>query len=1284
MPRSVTEYVQVIVDCGLMSAAEIESICQRLPPEKRPQSPQELARELVQAGRLTRFQANETYKGRGRELSIGNYLILDQIGAGGMGQVYRARHQRMDRVVALKVLSPDSLSSPDAVERFLREAKAAARVSHPNIVTAHDADEARGVHFLVMEYIDGLDLSTLVKRDGPLAIDEVLRAMIEAARGLEHAHQAGIVHRDIKPSNLLRDKSGTVKILDLGLARLETGDAVDDAAETPKNDELTQAGQIMGTVDYMAPEQAIDTRTADARADIYSLGCTLFYLLTGKPPYGGETRVARLVAHHKLPIPSVRAARPEVSEELEQVVKRMLAKNPDARYQTMGDVINALESCLAPKPAVQPAAKASLPTGKPLSHAKAKSAPQQPTDSRQSKQLWWYVGGGIAAMIVAVVVAIGMTSGGSQEDAPQPTVAMTTPNAPQSSKAPEVKPAQTPAASKPKDSNQLDPLPTSAGLEPKQKPKTDAPPATDPPSAKPPVTDVAAASSTPKLPVEPPPTSPVKPTTPVAKPEPPKSTAPPKTPMPTPPPKSPTPSRMPTDLGPPIDLLSRVSLYRDAAVGPWEQGAGGMLRCDAEKEYRASRLQLPVQVPAQYVISADVTAISSSSTGGSFYLGIVAGGRQVTINFRDNAPPWINVLANKENKDYMVPSGKGRLGIQQKRKIRCAVLRDEIVVEIDGEQMIAWQGSFRRLSLPDYLQWLPSPRSLFLSVSKSTYEISRLEMSLVGGADSLDPRRLVPTAEQQASVKTALHEELKQSYEQANTPAEKELLLKTLLSRVTLPDDNAAQEYVVWNEARELAATLQDLPKLQKAIAKLADEYHVDLGQLLADSIEELLKTSPPAPVVKNVVLACVQAIDPAIDQRQFATAERLMTLAQTTLRRAPDAQLTKLVTDRSKELKALQPAWEQADAAYPRLVTDPNDAEANLAVGKFLCFGRDAWEAGLPYLAKGSDPDLAALAARSIKPGLPTDELVALADDWWNLSVKRNSTPDKFGIQAGACYWYLFVQPRLTAGTTKTRVDQRLTTLTGPKRPIPPGQARIERAAAEWVLDVGGDVTFMVPGGSAEQRVTRSEDLPSTPFAIVAIDLAGGKYRVGPLGLEKLHALRYIRRLNLSDAMLADTGLTYLKDLTSLTSLTIPRTKSTAAGLVHLQGLVNLQTLNCAENSIRGGWLLLKDCPLTTLHLAYNPLDDETLQQIKTFKGLKKLYLGGGKFTDGLSHLAEFPQLEELSLNGTTVSDALLVHVAKLKSLKKVDLSGAKVTKEGVQKLRAALPGCSVLSSYP
>ncbi len=339
MAVTLERFVKRLIDSGLLTADEVAAFRDKLPADSHGESAQDLARALVRENKLTAYQAQAVYQGKGKSLVLGNYVVLDKLGQGGMGMVLKAEHRVMERLVALKVLSPSVTKTPEAVRRFQRDVKAAARLEHVNIVTAHDADEAGGTHFLVMQYVKGTDLSALVREKGPLPIDQALSCMLQAARGLEYAHSQGVVHRDIKPSNLLLDRDGTVKILDMGLARLDSAG--------PDQDRLTGTGQIMGTVDFMAPEQAMDTKHADARADIYSLGVTLWYLLTRRPLYSGGTAVQKLMAHQQKPIPSLCQACPLVSPELEAVVAKMVAKTPETRYQTMTEVIADLERCQA-------------------------------------------------------------------------------------------------------------------------------------------------------------------------------------------------------------------------------------------------------------------------------------------------------------------------------------------------------------------------------------------------------------------------------------------------------------------------------------------------------------------------------------------------------------------------------------------------------------------------------------------------------------------------------------------------------------------------------------------------------------------------------------------------------------------------------------------------------------------------------------------------------------------------------------------------------------------------
>lgn len=283
------------------------------------------------------------------------YEIVGLIGKGGMGAVYEARHRMMDRTVALKIINRELVRKPEAVDRFHREVKAAAQLAHPNIVTAHDAEQVGNVHFLVMEYVDGVDLSHAVRDRGALPVSEACDYVRQAAIGLQHAHEQGMVHRDIKPHNLMLTADSTVKILDFGLASLAPKAATQVGIPAVRSD-LTAVGDVMGTPDFISPEQADDARQADIRSDIYSLGATLYYLLSGRPPFTDGGVLQKLKSHAESEPESLVSLRDDIPEGLVAVVAKMMAKDPNQRFQTPTAVAEALDS-LNPFPQVLPPVK---------------------------------------------------------------------------------------------------------------------------------------------------------------------------------------------------------------------------------------------------------------------------------------------------------------------------------------------------------------------------------------------------------------------------------------------------------------------------------------------------------------------------------------------------------------------------------------------------------------------------------------------------------------------------------------------------------------------------------------------------------------------------------------------------------------------------------------------------------------------------------------------------------------------------------------------------------------
>ncbi len=335
--EGVDHLIKILRRHPLLAFEEREELCRNL--GKQFTDARALAEELCRLGWLTSFQVDCLFRGRVEALFLDRYVLLEPLGAGGSGQVFKARHLHLGRLVAVKVIRPEFLADADVIARFYREMRAASRLAHPHIVQAHDGGPFGGTHVLVLEYVDGPDLGRLVTESGPLAPNKAFQYVAQVALGLQHIHEQGLVHRDVKPSNLLLAQSGgedSVKVLDLGLARLLT-------FQKSSGPNLSLGGVTLGTVDYMAPEQALEFSSADARADIYSLGCVLFYLLTGRPVFQARTLAERLLKHQQAEPTSVTLLRRDLPDETDAVLARMLAKRPEDRFQTAAEVAKALE-----------------------------------------------------------------------------------------------------------------------------------------------------------------------------------------------------------------------------------------------------------------------------------------------------------------------------------------------------------------------------------------------------------------------------------------------------------------------------------------------------------------------------------------------------------------------------------------------------------------------------------------------------------------------------------------------------------------------------------------------------------------------------------------------------------------------------------------------------------------------------------------------------------------------------------------------------------------------------
>ncbi len=331
LDEATRSFVRRSLDAGLVELDDLKKVVVSLMAESETFTPNRLAEGLVGGGILTQWQANKLLAGKCKGFYLGSYRLLRPLGKGGMGIVYLGEHHVMKRLMALKILPPHAVADSRRIERFKAEARACAQLDHPNIVRAYDFADAGDKLYIVMEYVDGVDLQYAIQRDGPMSVADALDVLVQATGGLAHAHERGIIHRDIKPSNLLMRTDGVVKLSDLGLARIGWG-----------GDGEPEQHRMMGTADFVAPEQAINSTSVDARADIYSLGCTLYYLLSGQSPFAG-TSAQRLAKHQTVPVPDIRTVRVDCPVAIADLIARMTAKRPDNRPKSAVELLAQLQ-----------------------------------------------------------------------------------------------------------------------------------------------------------------------------------------------------------------------------------------------------------------------------------------------------------------------------------------------------------------------------------------------------------------------------------------------------------------------------------------------------------------------------------------------------------------------------------------------------------------------------------------------------------------------------------------------------------------------------------------------------------------------------------------------------------------------------------------------------------------------------------------------------------------------------------------------------------------------------
>ena len=382
------DLLPLLLKSHILTDRRFEEVRARVLDGTFPRDSKALADRVVAEGFLTRFQADHLLRNKAHGLVVGRYVVLEPIGAGSKGRVYKAEHRLMGRLVALKVIAPQIASKASTIARVHREMRLIGRLDHPNVIRAFDADQVGRLLYLVMEYVAGRSLDFILLERGPLPPDEVLDYSAQAALGLDHAHSRGIIHRDVKPSNLLLDEDRRIKVLDLGLGALMEADSQASFA--------TANGRAVGTPDYMSPEQAIG-READGRSDLFSLGCTMYHLLTGRLPFPGETVLEQLGGRMRGgPVP-IMEVRPDLSPSLVRVLDRLLARQPEDRYQTAAEAADALRGLLLPPepprpPTVPPASEPiaaptpdPAPTGTSPSPGPSAKAPVPPDEDEDEE-----------------------------------------------------------------------------------------------------------------------------------------------------------------------------------------------------------------------------------------------------------------------------------------------------------------------------------------------------------------------------------------------------------------------------------------------------------------------------------------------------------------------------------------------------------------------------------------------------------------------------------------------------------------------------------------------------------------------------------------------------------------------------------------------------------------------------------------------------------------------------------------------------------------------------------
>ncbi len=862
--------------------------------------------------------------------------VLEILGQGGMGVVYKARHTSLNRLVALKILSPQWTISEELAIRFDREAKIQASLNHPNIVQVYDFGKEVGVHYLTMEYVDGPTLEAILERNVRPKLVWLLTVLRDVARGLQKVHEAGLVHRDLKPANILIAKDGTAKIGDFGLA-----------LQTEDRRKLTENGVFVGTPHYVSPEHA-QGKKVDGRSDLYALGVILYQGVAGRPPFAGASATAILIKHIQEQPPPLHKVAPHAPPILGEITRKLLAKNPASRHDTARDLERDLDR------AIQVASTwKSIEEGEPRK-ATVRRVPASPPKTRGMIK---YTLAGLAMAVVLLTLLLIL--GGEDRPSTQGPI------------------ADSPAISPPQ------PVPASSST------------ASSPVSGK-----------------EPSSTSGSKPQDLIR--------------------QEPTP-RQDSSETPPQERRRRLEYYASvinlAAIAASYAELQGMknevdqlrksmtqneeriaslvagMRRDGQSTYVDDTLRPTDRlVTFENEVLAKIGKERTIALLGTFVAKVKGGTRARVGVVRDGKPLEFVIRFDERSKDL--------------------VSIVQVVGLIQGQEVTAPASA---ANAP------PTSTEPTIPVTKGTDIPQKVDPSPprtpeVKKSSAPMKKPLPPDAAATKEAENLVREVFKDDYAK-KSPADKVGLAKKLLKQGLEPGNDAATTYVIFREARDLAAQFGDLTTALLAISELSTRFETDVLEMKANALGSIAKVARSPEEHAAVAKAYAILADEAMLLENFESADRASATGSLAARKSKYIPILATLETKAKQCGELRSRFEQAKKARETLSNNSEDPAAKLALGQYLCIVKGDWDSGLALLAKGSDPDLRAAAERDLSGPTQADSRAELGDKWFTLSGKYPNSVERRSIRERGRFWYELALPDL-AGPARVRVEKRLSEL--------------------------------------------------------------------------------------------------------------------------------------------------------------------------------------------------------------------------------------------------------------